>query len=266
MPPKLSLPRLAFWIASGAGVFSAARALAGVPVPLGLAVTGLVVLGALGTLGTLFPGLGVFAVVYARGPVERREVALTFDDGPNPESTPRVLALLAEHGVKATFFVVGEKALAHPELVRAIARAGHGVGVHGHVHDRLYALRSARFVERDLARAAGAVRDALGVAPTLFRPPVGFVSGAVAVAAERAGLTLVGFSARTLDGRAGAAPASVLARATRALENGAILLMHDAAERDDHEPACLAILGELLARLAARGLVAVTVDALKRPL
>jgi peptidoglycan/xylan/chitin deacetylase (PgdA/CDA1 family) len=258
--------RLAFWIASVAGIFFGARALVGLPAPVAVVAAGFGVLGALGTLGTLAPGLGLFGVVHTRGPAGRREVALTFDDGPNPTSTPRVLALLAEHGAKATFFVVGEKALAYPELVRAIADAGHGVGVHGHVHDRLYALRSARFVERDLARAVAAVRSVLGFRPTLFRPPVGFVSGPIAVSAERAALTLVGWSARSLDGRAHATPARVLARATRALENGAIVLLHDAAERDDHEPACLAILGELLTRLRDRGLTAVTVDALRRPL
>lgn len=258
--------RLAFWIASLAGIFFALRALAGAPAPLGAVVSGFVALAALGTLGTLLPALGVFGDVYVRGSAERGEIALTFDDGPNPETTPRVLALLAEHGARATFFVVGEKALAHPALVRAIAEAGHAVGIHGHVHDRLYALRSARSVERDVARAVLAVESALGVAPTLFRPPVGFVSGAVAVAAERAGLTLVGFSTRTRDGRAGAAPAAVLARATRGVEDGAILLLHDAAERDDHEPACLAVLGELLARVRERGFSAVTVDALRRPL
>ncbi len=266
MQPLFSPLRAAFWIASAAGIFFAVRALTGSPAPLGLVTAAFVALGTLGTLGTLLPGLGLFGAVYTRGPAERRELALTFDDGPNPASTPRVLAMLAEHGVKATFFVVGEKALAHPELVRELARAGHGVGIHGHVHDRLYALRSARFVERDVARAVAAVETTLGVAPTLFRPPVGFVSGAVAVSVERAGLTLVGWSARSLDGLANATPARVLARATRALENGAILLLHDAAERDDHEPACLAILGELLTRMKDRGLAAVTVDALRRPL
>lgn len=266
MQPLLPPLRLAFWIASAAGIFFGARALAGSPAPLGLVVPCFAVLGALGTLGTLLPGLGVFGAVYVRGPADRRELALTFDDGPNPVTTPQVLALLAEHGALATFFVVGEKAAAHPELVRAIAHAGHAVGVHGHVHDRLYALRSVRFVARDLARAVATVERTLGVAPTLFRPPVGFVSGAVAVASERAGLTLVGWSARSLDGRANAAPARVLERATHALENGAILLLHDAAERDDHAPPCLTILGELLVRAKERGLTAVTVDALRRRL
>jgi peptidoglycan/xylan/chitin deacetylase (PgdA/CDA1 family) len=262
--PKLL--RLALWTTSAAGLAAGAAALIGAPPSLGLALSGLALEATLATLGVLVPSVGVFGEVFSRGPLERAEVALTFDDGPNPETTPRVLALLAEHGARATFFVVGEKALAHPALLRAIAEAGHAVGVHGHVHDPLYALRSARFVERDIERACAAVERALGAPPVLFRPPIGFVSGAVAVAAERRGLILVGWSARTLDGWRGTPPARVLTRATAALENGAILVLHDAAERDDRVPASLAVLPDLLARLTARGLRAVTVDALRRDL
>ena len=258
--------RLALWVTSGAGVLSALGALAWGPLPASLYALGLVLQAALATCGVLVPSLEAFGDVFSRGPRERSEVALTFDDGPHPDTTRRVLALLRAHGAVGTFFVLGEKALAHPDLVREIASAGHGVGVHGHVHDRLYALRGYGFLARDLARACLAVEQASGVRPTLFRPPVGFVSGNVALAAERAGLTLVGFSARTRDGIESARPERVLERATAALANGAILVLHDAAERDDREPASLPVLGELLARLKERGLSAVTVDALRRPL
>jgi peptidoglycan/xylan/chitin deacetylase (PgdA/CDA1 family) len=258
------LARLALWTTSVAGLCAGASALLGARPPFSLALAGLVLEATLATAGVLAPSLGVFGTVYARGPAERAELALTFDDGPSPETTPRVLALLEQHGARATFFVVGSKARAHPTLVRAIAAAGHAIGVHGHVHDPLYALRSARFVERDLARACAAVAEATGVVPRLFRPPIGFVSSAVAVAAERHGLTLVGWTVRTLDGFSGTAPERVLARATAALERGAILLLHDAAARDDRVPPGLAVLPELLTRVRQRGLEAVTVDALRR--
>ena len=256
--------RAMLWLTSIAGVLAGVGAWLGQAPPLWLAVAGLVLDVALATLGVMLPSLGVFGSVYTRGPADRAEVALTFDDGPNPETTPRVLALLAEHGVHATLFVIGEKALAHAALVRAIAAAGNAVGVHGHVHDPLYALRSTRFVTRDLQRVCDAVERALGVAPTLFRPPIGFVSGPVATAAERRGLTLVGFSARTRDGWSRTPPARVLERASKALENGAIVVLHDAAERDDRVPASLPVLAELLVRLRERGFRAVTVDALRR--
>jgi peptidoglycan-N-acetylglucosamine deacetylase len=261
MPPL----RLALWTTSLLGIGLGVAAGWGAPPSLALALALFVLHATLATTGVLLPGLRMFGDVYTRGPSGRPEVALTFDDGPHPESTRRVLELLRRHDARATFFVLGSKALRYPEVVREIAAAGHAVGVHGHEHDRLYALRSARFVTRDLERARGALEAATGVRPTLFRPPVGFVSPGVAVAAERAGLVVVGWSARTLDGRGQSRPERVLARATAALASGAILVLHDAAERDDHVPASLAVLGELLERLHARGLRAVTVDALRRP-
>lgn len=216
------------------------------------------------TLGVLLPGLSVFGDVVGRGPRARREIALTFDDGPHPETTRRVLAVLAEAGMRATFFVLGTKAERHPEVLRDIVAAGHVVGLHGHTHDPLYSLRSSSRVAADLASARAAVELACGVRATLFRPPVGFVSHSVALAADRAGVTLVGFTARTRDGVAGATPSAVLARATRALENGAILVLHDAAERGDRVPASLSVLAELCAEVLRRGFTAVTLPELCR--
>ena len=257
--------RILLWATSAAGFSSLACALAGHALPAAGVLLGLGVHAFVATLGVLLPGLSVFGDVVARGPRSRPEVALTFDDGPHPETTRRVLAILSEHGVRATFFVLGEKARAHPDVVREIVAAGHALGLHGYTHDRLYSLRSAVRLEADLERARAAVEEAAGVRCTLFRPPVGFVSYAVALAAERTGLTLVGFTARTRDASPRAEPAAVLARATRALDNGAILVLHDAAEAGHRAPASVSVLGELCAELARRGLRPVTVDALLRP-
>jgi len=239
-------------------------ALAGHAPPVAVTAAGLAVHALVATLGVLLPGLSVFGDVLGRGPRDRREIALTFDDGPHPETTRRVLAVLAAARVRATFFVLGAKAERHADVVREIVAAGHEVGLHGHTHDALYALRSSARLAADLAAARAAVERACGVRAVLFRPPVGFVSHTVALAAERAGLTLVGFTARTRDGVASADAAAVLARATRALENGAIIVLHDAAERDDRVPASLAVLPELCAEIARRGLTAVTLTDLRR--
>ncbi|HSU39494.1 MAG TPA: polysaccharide deacetylase family protein, partial [Polyangiaceae bacterium] len=123
--------RLLLWLTSVAGLLAGALALLGRGPPVAFAVGGLLLQALVSTIGVVIPALRVFGAVYAHGPAARAEVALTFDDGPNPETTPRVLALLAEHGARATFFVIGEKVLAHAGLVRAIANAGHVVGVHG---------------------------------------------------------------------------------------------------------------------------------------
>lgn len=252
------------WVTSATGFLCLGAVLAGHTPPLAGMFGALGLHAVVATAGVLLPGLSVFGDVIAHGPRSRAEVALTFDDGPHPETTRRVLAILRERGVVATFFVLGEKVRAHPDVVREIVAGGHGLGLHGHTHDRLYSLRTAARIETDLARAEEAVHAACGLRCTLVRPPVGFVSYAVALAADRLGLALVGFTARTRDGSARAEPEAVLARATSALESGAILVLHDAAEMGDRTPASVSVLGALCDELARRGLRPVTVDALRR--
>src|SRR5690606_19218783 len=116
-----------------------------------------------------------------------RRVALTFDDGPHPETTRVVLRLLEARSAKATFFVVGRKAERYPEVVREIVAAGHALGLHGYRHDRLYSLRSIRYVLDDIARSQDAIERVCGERPLLFRPPIGFVSHLTAIAVEKAG-------------------------------------------------------------------------------
>jgi peptidoglycan/xylan/chitin deacetylase (PgdA/CDA1 family) len=235
---------------------------AGAPLAPGWVLAGLGAHAAVCTVGVLVPALGAWAETLSRGLAGRNRVALTFDDGPHPRTTRRVLDELAAEGRRATFFVLGEKAERHPDVLRDAVHAGHEIGLHGFSHDRLYALRSVRRLRADMERGRSAVERAIGSRPTLFRAPVGFVSHTVALAAEREGLVLVGHSRRALDGRAGADPRAVLARATAGLVDGGVILLHDAAERDDHEPASLEVLSDLLGSARARGLEPVTVSEL----
>ncbi|HEY6081226.1 MAG TPA: polysaccharide deacetylase family protein, partial [Polyangiaceae bacterium] len=202
---------------------------------------------------------GMYGSMLWRGPA-RPEVAITFDDGPSPDTTPRVLELLATAGTRATFFVVGRKVQAHPELLRAIVAGGHEVGLHGFEHDRLFSLRLPLQVERDIVRTQAAVEQAGAPRATLFRPPIGFASHFTVFGARRARVTLVGCSARALDGFAQANPERVTARLLRAARPGALLALHDAAERDDYVPASLAALPHLLQALRERQLRAVTLS------
>ena len=219
----------------------------------------------LGTAGVFWPERGMYGRLLWRGPA-RPEVALTFDDGPSPATTPRVLELLAEAGVRATFFVVGRKALEHPALVRDIAAAGHLVGLHGFEHDRLFSLRLSDHVARDIRRTQDVIEQAGAPRPTLFRPPIGFVSHFTVSGARRAGVTLVGCSARALDGFRHASSERVAKRLVRSLGPGALLAMHDAAELDDYVPASIAALPQVLATLRRRELRAVTLSEwLERP-
>lgn len=254
--------RFFFYVISLGGPVSLGLALAGRAPPIAWLLVGLFAHTLLATLAVLLPSLQVWAHVRFRAPAGQRRIALTFDDGPHPVTTRRVLALLAERGQRATFFVIGKKALAHPELLREMRASGHAVGLHGHEHDRWYSLRSRRRVQRDLALAQRSVTAALGAPARWFRPPIGFVSPAVAVAAELEGVQLAGWSARALDGLAGAQPERVLRRALDAIEDGAVLLLHDAAESDDRAPASLEVLPALLDAVRERDLSAVTLDEL----
>lgn len=257
MPPARGL----LYVATVSAIALMVRSVVIAPLPIWVAASALGLYAGLILLGVLVLRLGVFVDVLWRGPKDARGVALTFDDGPSPEHTPKVLDLLDEAGVKATFFVIGRKAEAHPELVRAIAERGHAVGVHGYGHSRMYAFLSAEAVRLDLARAIEVVEKATGEAPKLFRPPIGHTSPRVARALEDFDVDVIGWSARGLDGVRGARADRVAARISPHLRDGAIVLLHDAAERDDFTPAGVAALPKILAAMARLNLPGVRVDA-----
>lgn len=215
---------------------------------------------ALATTGVFVPRLQMFGPVLCRGPRGRGEVALTFDDGPNPVTTRRVLAILEGTNHRATFFVLGEKARRYPDVVREIRDAGHGLGIHGDRHDRMHSFRAPKRVYEELLRAGSAVEAAAGVRPRWFRPPIGHTSPNSLRGAKRARLIVVGWSARGFDGLKRRRPEAVLLSLQKTLEDGAIVLLHDAAERDDFEPASLSVLPELLAHLDQKNLVSRRLD------
>jgi len=210
--------------------------------------------------GVMIPRLAMFAPVMHRLPGTRQEIALTFDDGPNPASTREVLAQLAHFEAHATFFVLGEKVRAAPEVLREIANAGHAIGIHGDWHDRLFSLRHPNRMVADIERALAAVAAVTGKRPTLFRPPIGHVSPRTAAAARRLGLTLVAWSVRGRDGLAGATTEAVQRRVLAGLRPGAIVLLHDAAERGERAPAGVAALPAILEEAARRGLRCVSIS------
>ncbi len=195
-----------------------------------------------------------------RGPA-RGTVALTFDDGPDPETTPRVLDRLADLGLSATFFCVGSLVEAHPDLVSEILERGHQVEVHGHRHKHHF-VRTPWWVERDLDAAIEAV-SAAGATPKWFRPPFGQTTGGTMLAARRHGLGLVLWSAW---GREWAEPdaVAVAQRVRRHLTAGTIVLLHD-TDRYSPPGSCrraLDALGPISSELDERGLTAVTLDQL----
>ncbi len=126
--------RILLHVASIGAIALVARSIAIGPVPLWIAAIAIHLYLAIILCGVFFLRLGMFVDVLWRGPDGARGVALTFDDGPSPSSTPRILDMLDAAKVKATFFVIGKKAEAHPDLVRDIVRRGHAIAMHSHAH------------------------------------------------------------------------------------------------------------------------------------
>jgi peptidoglycan/xylan/chitin deacetylase (PgdA/CDA1 family) len=172
--------------------------------------------------------IGPLARVYG---LERRldrgdAVALTFDDGPHPQGTPAVLDVLARHGARGTFFVVGEQVARDGALARELVDAGHEVALHGYRHTLLLR-RRVREVAADFDRALAVVEDATGVSPSLYRPPYGVLStGALREARGRGWRPLL-WSVWGRDWERRATPASIARRATRRLRGGDVVLLHD---------------------------------------
>jgi peptidoglycan/xylan/chitin deacetylase (PgdA/CDA1 family) len=189
----------------------------------------------------------------------RGEVALTFDDGPHPQHTPRMLDLLQARGVRATFFCVAAAARTQRELVREIVRRGHRVENHSLRHRATFPLHSVRGFRAELSAAQEILAELTGRAPRFFRAPAGLRNPLLDPALQSLGLTLVSWTRRGLDARDGNA-ATVMGRLTRGLRAGDILVLHDggAARTRSGTPVSLEVLPRVLDALAQARLRPVT--------
>ena len=186
----------------------------------------------------------------------RGEVALTFDDGPDPVVTPRVLDLLDQYQAKASFFCLGAKAEAHPELLKEIVSRGHSVENHSYGHPYAFSFFGISRLRREVENAQKAITSIIGHAPIFFRAPAGFRSPMLDPVLAKAGLHYASWTRRGFDG-VKSDPALVLQRLTQGLAAGDILLLHDVARTADTEPAVLVVLPQLLKVLADKGLKSV---------
>jgi peptidoglycan/xylan/chitin deacetylase (PgdA/CDA1 family) len=189
----------------------------------------------------------------------RGEVALTIDDGPDPEVTPTVLDQLQRAGARATFFCIAERAAQHPTLVAQILARGHSVQNHSHVHRHNFSLLGPRGFAHEIGRAQAQLQLLTGERPRFFRAPAGLRNPFLQPVLSRHGLLLTSWTRRGFDTRE-TDPQRVLARLVRGLAAGDILLLHDghAARTGSGRPVVPEVLPPLLDRLRAAGLSAVT--------
>lgn len=184
----------------------------------------------------------------------RGHVALSFDDGPVPVSTPQFLDELSRLGVRATFFVLGAQLSAYPQLGKQIVADGHEIAVHGWTH-RPHLLRTPWGIHADLLRAVQCVESVTGAAPGHWRPPHGIPTGTSLVVAWRLGLHPVLWTADGRDWQGAATARSVQARVDAQLGDGGTVLLHDAdtTSAPGSWRAALAALEPLVSGWRARG-------------
>lgn len=192
----------------------------------------------------------------------RGAIAMTIDDGPDPAVTPRLLALLDQHGIKASFFCIGERVERHPALAREIVSRGHALENHSYRHLHRFSLLGPRALLEEVQRAQQAIVGATGQTPRFFRAPAGLRNPFLEPVLARARLQLVSWTRRGFD-TVSRDSGRVLARLTRGLAAGDILMLHDghAARSASGVPVLLEVLPPLMAAIRDRGLAAVTLRA-----
>jgi peptidoglycan/xylan/chitin deacetylase (PgdA/CDA1 family) len=189
----------------------------------------------------------------------RGEIAITIDDGPHPQITPRVLAQLAEHRALATFFCVGERVERHADLAREIVRQGHTIENHSQRHRHNFSLLGPDGMRAEIARAQDSISRVTGSTPQFFRAPAGLRNPFLDPVLTALDLRLASWTRRGFDTVNGD-PDAVYQRLTHSLHGGDILLLHDgnAASGATGQPVVLEVLPRLLATFRARQLTPVT--------
>jgi peptidoglycan/xylan/chitin deacetylase (PgdA/CDA1 family) len=196
-----------------------------------------------------------------RSPRPLRAVALTFDDGPDPDFTPRVLDILRTKDVKAAFFVIGERARRRPEIVARIDAEGHIVGNHSDRHGMSFHFQLWRALRRELDACNDAIRSIIGKEPLLFRSPQGFKNPALGDVVRAMGLAPVGWQVRGFDSVEASAE-KIVSRITSRVRAGGVVQMHDGSmfASDRSRRAMLAALPRIIDAIRASGLAFVPLD------
>ncbi len=205
----------------------------------------------------------IWARTLWRSPVPAKAVALTFDDGPDPEFTPRVLDLLKDKGVKATFFCVGARVRRHPALAKRIAQEGHTLGNHSDTHAVWINFSLHGKLRREIRDCNNAIEAATGVKPCLYRAPHGFKNPALGDVLGQEGMVAVGWQVRGFDAVVTDA-ARIAERIVDSARPGGVILLHDGAglQGTSDRNATLEALPVVIDGLRARGLEIVALDTL----
>jgi len=207
------------------------------------------------TYGTLVLSAQFFIPVKFKGDSSSGAIAITFDDGPVPGKTEKILEILKSYKVSAAFFCIGHRIVDKPLLAKKIHDSGHLLGNHSYWHKNTFDLQRTEKIEHELIITNKAIQEAIGLKPNFFRPPYGVTNPMVAKAITRTGFTTIGWSIRSFD-TVSKNRETLLKRVTQSIEGGDIILFHDYCD------ITLDILPEFLDYVFARGLKVVRVDEL----
>lgn len=212
----------------------------------------------------VLPGNSFYGNVLTHAHTQRKIIALTFDDGPYPPYTQQLLKLLAEKKVKVTFFMVGENAAEHPELVREVQSQGHLIALHAGYHKDLLKLSSSE-VQSNIAYGKSTLTAITGTAPRYMRPPHGFKDWSVLSAIESAGLQATNWSIIPRDWTNPGARV-IADRVLEKAEPGAIVLLHDgdSPKKQASRAQTIEAVGLIIDALRAQGYEFVTIDELNK--
>lgn len=185
----------------------------------------------------------------------KNQIAITFDDGPNTEFTPQVLALLEQFNAKATFFCIGKHIESHPKLFKQILDEGHLVGNHTYSHHNLFGFFNTQKVQAELKKTNDIIKQFSGLSTKLYRPAFGVTNPNIRRAVQNLHLTTIGWNKRSLD-TTNLSEEQILKRITKNLNSGDVILLHDSSEKS------VRVLEQLLLFLRDNNFQSVTVDAL----
>jgi peptidoglycan-N-acetylglucosamine deacetylase len=176
--------------------------------------------------GSVFIRSNFYLTALCKGSQSEKVATLTFDDGPDPVITPKVLAILEKHEIKAGFFIIGKKAKKNGTLLRQMINQNHLVGMHSYKHGFFFDFYGKRDMEQDLLKTEDAVTCIAGKKPVLFRPPYGVTNPTLAKTVKNLDFKVIGWSLRSMDTSIKDAE-KVSMRVMRKLHPGAVILMHD---------------------------------------
>lgn len=184
---------------------------------------------------------------------EKNEIALTFDDGPHPEFTPKVLEVLKQHNAKATFFCIGQHIEKHPELFKRIIAEGHSVGNHTYSHSKSFGFFGTEKVIEELNWTIDIVQQLTGKQMNLYRPAFGVTNPMIEKAVKQLNVISIGWNVRSLD-TTKRDETVILDRITSKISKGDVVLLHDTSQKT------INVLERLLLFLEEKNLKSVTID------